>query len=243
MDTNFIVVSKRQIKSKSKRIQKRANKTKEQIVKKQLNKHLLNIDKRKTLTKRERLRLVDELSANNSYKHDFVLNDDVLIKEINGVDIVHQLHSFLDNIISQVNRHVHNYEQLIHQYQSTFLININNYHWSIEKYDTLFPMLDNYLNELQSSKYGQNYNIAAQRTNSYNVLDTLRDKLMETLEEIEHDDTPKYVLEHIKRLFENEAKDVFYASKQIRQEKLEEIYGLGQKVQIDKLHEMLGINI
>ena len=73
MDTNFIVVSKRQIKSKSKRVQKRANKTKDQIVKKQLNKHLLNIDKRKTLTKSERLRLVDELSANNSYKHDFVL--------------------------------------------------------------------------------------------------------------------------------------------------------------------------
>lgn len=241
MHTNFIVVSKRQIKSKSKRIQKRANKTKDQIVKKQLNKHLLNIDKRKTLTKSERLRLVDELSANNSYKHDFVLNDDVLIKEINGIDIAHQLHSFLDNIISQVNRHVHNYEQLIHQYQSTFLIDITRYNYKISNYATLFPMLDNYLNELQSSKYGQNYEKATQYSTSYTILDTLRDKLMETLEEIEYDDSPKYVLEHIKRLFENEAKDAFYASNQARQSQREERYGLGTEISAEDVRKLVGL--
>lgn len=235
MDTNFIVIPNRQIKSKSKRQQKKANKRKEDQIKKQLNKRLLS--KRKAFTKSERRRLVNDLYNNNG------TNVTQLNNQINGLLDVSELHSFIDNIISQVQNHVHNYEDIINQYQSTFLIDIRRYHYKIKNYEQLFPLLNDYLKELQTSDYGQNYEKATSHTTPYTILGTLSDLIMETLEDIEYDDSPKFILERVKRRFEQTARDAFYASKQIRQEKLEEIYGLGQKMQIEKLHEMLGINI
>lgn len=235
MDNSFIVIPTRQIKSKSKRQQKKANKRKEDQIKKQINKQLLS--KRKAFTKGERKRLVNELYDNNK------ANVTKLNNQINDLFDINDLQPFLDNIISQVQNHVHNYERLIGEYQSTFLIDIRRYHYKISNYEKLFPLLDNYLNELQTSEYGKNYEKATSHTTSYTILATLTDLIMETLEEIEFDDSPKFILERVKRRFEQTARDAFYASKQNRQEKLEEIYGLGQKMQIDKLHEMLGINI
>lgn len=228
--------SNRQIKSKSKRIRNRANKTKEQQVKKQIDKHILN--NKKALTKSERKIMVDRLYADNSYHDLKQLNN-----RFNEFKRLNELDLSLKDIISHAQKHVHNYEDLINQYQSTFLIDIRRYHYKIKSYETLLPLLSDYLEELQTSDYGKNYEKATQHTNSYTILGTLTDLIMETLEDIEYDDDPKYICERIKRRFEQTARDAFYASKQIRQEKLEEIYGLGQKTQIDKLHEMLGINI
>lgn len=228
--------SNRQIKSKSKRIRNRANKTKEQQVKKQIDKHILN--NKKASTRRERKIMVDRLYADNTYHDLTVLNnrfDD--FKRLNELDLS------LKDIISHVQKHVHHYEDIINQYQSTFLIDIRRYHYKIKNYEELFPLLNDYLKELQTSDYGQNYEKATQHTTSHTILGTLTDLIMETLEEIKYESDPEFVCERIKRRFEQTARDAFYASKQIRQEKLEEIYGLGQKMQIDKLHEMLGINI
>lgn len=235
MENSFIVIPTRQIKSKSKRQQKKANKRKEDQIKKQINKSLLS--KRKAFTKSERKRLVEDLYNNNK------TNVTELNNQINDLFDIDDLQSFLDNIISHVQNHVHKYEDLIHQYQSTFLIDIRRYRYKIENYQSLFPLLNEYLNELQSSKYGQNYEKATAHTTPYTILDTLRDLIMETLEEIEFDDDPKYICERIKRRFEQTARDAFYASKQNRQEKLEEIYDLGSEELAEKIHEMLGINI
>lgn len=234
MDTNFITVSKRQIKSKSKRIQKRANKTKEQIIRKQLNTYL---SKNKTLTKSERLKLVDELSANNSYK-----NVDSLSHKISDIDTLNQLLLLSKDIISQSKNDVHQYEQLIHQYQSQFLVDIKHYHWSIENYRELLPMLVDYLNELQSSKYGENYEKASITVNNgYTLLGTISKHLIDTLEEIEPKDTAKYVLTNVKLLFVETAEDVFYASKQLRQQNAETRYGIGTKIDANNVRKLLGI--
>lgn len=234
MDNSFIVIPTRQIKSKSKRQQKKANKRKEDQIKKQLNKQLLS--KRKAFTKSERKRIVEDLYNNATYKDITSLNS-----QINGLSDINELRSFLDIIISQVQKHVHNYEELIHQYQSTFLIDIRSYHYKIENYQKLFPLLNDYLNKLQNSEYGQNYEKATQYTTAYTILSTLTDLIMETLEDIEYDDSPKYVLEHIKRRFEQTARDAFYASKQVRQERAEEHYGLGIKMSEEQVNELLGL--
>lgn len=234
MDNSFIVIPTRQIKSKSKRQQKKANKRKEDQIKKQLNKQLLS--KRKAFTKSERKRIVEDLYNNETYKDITSLNN-----QINGLSDINELRSFLDIIISQVQKHVHNYEELIHQYQSTFLIDIRGYHYKIENYQKLFPLLNDYLNNLQNSEYGQNYEKATQYTTAYTILGTLTDLIVETLEDIEYDDSPKYVLEHIKRRFEQTARDAFYASKQVRQERAEEHYGLGSKMSEEQVNELLGL--
>lgn len=228
--------SNRQIKSKSKRIRNRANKTKEQQIKKQINNHILN--NKKALTKRERKQLVSDLYSDKSYHNLKELNNKLTyLERLNAIDLS------LKDIISHVQKHVHNYQELVSQYQSTFLIDIKRYHYKLSNYEELLPLLKDYLNELQSSKFGENYEKATKHTNAYTILGTLTDLIMEVLEEVKYESDPEYVCERVKRRFEQTAKDAFYASKQIRQEKLEEIYGLGEKTQIDKLHEMLGINI
>lgn len=228
--------SNRQIKSKSKRIRNRANKTKEQQIKKQINNHILN--NKKGLTKSERQQLVNDLYKDKTYN-----NLKELDNKLTYLERLNAIHLSLDNIISHAQKHVHNYQELVSQYQSTFLIDIRRYHYKLSNYEELFPLLNDYLNELQNSDYGQNYEKATQHTASYTILGTLTDLIMETLEEVKYESNPEYVCERVKRRFEQTARDAFYASKQIRQEKLEEIYGLGEKTQIDKLHEMLGINV
>lgn len=228
--------SNRQIKSKSKRIRNRANKTKEQQIKKQINNHILN--NKKGLTKGERQQLVNDLYKDKTYN-----NLKELDNKLTYLERLNAIHLSLDNIISHVQKHVHNYQELVSQYQSTFLIDIKRYHYKLSNYEELFPLLNDYLNELQNSDYGQNYEKATSHTTPYTILGTLTDLIMETLEEVKYESDPEYVCERVKRRFEQTARDAFYASKQIRQEKLEEIYGLGQKMQIDKLHEMLGINV
>lgn len=228
--------SNRQIKSKSKRIRNRANKTKEQQIKKQINNHILN--NKKGLTKGERQQLVNDLYKDKTYN-----NLKELDNKLTYLERLNAIHLSLDNIISHAQKHVHNYQELVSQYQSTFLIDIKRYHYKLSNYEELFPLLNDYLNELQNSDYGQNYEKATQHTTSYTILGTLTDLIMETLEEVKYESDPEYVCERVKRRFEQTAREAFYASKQHRQEKLEEIYGLGQKMQIDKLHEMLGINV
>lgn len=234
MENSFIVIPTRQIKSKSKRQQKKANKRKEDQIKKQINKQLLS--KRKAFTKGERKRLVNELYSNNK------ANVTKLNTQINDLFDINDLQPFLDNIISQVQNHVHNYESLIGEYQSKFLVDIKHYHWSIENYRELLPMLVDYLNELQSSKYGQNYEKASITVNNgYTLLGTISKHLIDTLEEIGPKDTAKYVITNVKLLFVETAEDVFYASKQLRQQNAETRYGIGTKIDANDVRKLLGI--
>lgn len=234
MENSFIVIPTRQIKSKSKRQQKKANKRKEDQIKKQINKQLLS--KRKAFTKGERKRLVNELYDNNK------ANVTDLNNQINDLFDINDLQPFLNNIISQVQNHVHNYESLIGKYQSQFLVDIKQYRWSIENYSELLPMLVDYLNELQSSKYGQNYEKASITVNNgYTLLGTISKHLIDTLEEIEPKDTAKYVITNVKLLFVETAEDVFYASKQLRQQNAETRYGIGTKIDANNVRKLLGI--
>lgn len=157
----------------------------------------------KGLSKHELIRLTD------TYMEDESMNRDSFMGFTNGLN---SLKSLSIDIITSFENHVHTYEMIIDGFNE-LLIDID----SFDKYS--IPFLKNFLNdlreyqeELQGTKFGQNF----EKASPYSTLSVLSRITMETLSELDESRGVFGVLERIKRLFEQEAKQAFYASSQER---------------------------
>lgn len=157
----------------------------------------------KGLSKHELIRLTD------TYMEDESMNRDDFMDFTNGLK---SLESLSIDIITSFENHVHTYEMIIDGFNE-LLIDID----SFDKYS--IPFLKNFLNdlreyqeELQGTKFGQNF----EKASPYSTLSVLSRITMETLTELNESKGAFGMLERIKRLFEREAKETFYASSQAR---------------------------
>lgn len=157
----------------------------------------------KGLSKHELIRLTD------TYMEDESMNRDDFMDFTNGLK---SLESLSTDIITSFENHVHTYEMIIDGFNE-LLIDID----SFDKYS--IPFLKNFLNdlreyqeELQGTKFGQNF----EKASPYSTLSVLSRITMETLTELNESKGVFGMLERIKRLFEREAKETFYASSQAR---------------------------
>lgn len=157
----------------------------------------------KGLSKHELIRLTD------TYMEDESMNRDDFMDFTNGLK---SLESLSIDIITSFENHVHTYEMIIDGFNE-LLIDID----SFDKYS--IPFLKNFLNdlreyqeELQGTKFGQNF----EKASPYSTLSVLSRITMETLTELNESKGVFGMLERIKRLFEREAKETFYASSQAR---------------------------
>lgn len=157
----------------------------------------------KGLSKHELIRLTD------TYMEDESMNRDSFMDFTNGLN---SLKSLSIDIISSIENHVHTYEMIIDGFNE-LLIDID----SFDKYS--IPFLKNFLNdlreyqeELQSTQFGQNF----EKASPYSTVSVLSRIATETLSDLSESVGVFGMLERIKRLFEQEAKQVFYASSQDR---------------------------
>lgn len=157
----------------------------------------------KGLSKHELIRLTD------TYMEDESMNRDSFMDFTNGLN---SLKSLSTDIITSFENHVHTYEMIIDGFNE-LLIDID----SFDKYS--IPFLKNFLNdlreyqeELQSTQFGQNF----EKASPYSTVSVLSRIATETLSDLSESVGVFGMLERIKRLFEQEAKQVFYASSQDR---------------------------
>lgn len=157
----------------------------------------------KGLSKYELIRLTD------TYMEDESMNRDNFMDFTNGLN---SLKSLSTDIITSFENHVHTYEMIIDGFNE-LLIDID----SFDKYS--IPFLKNFLNdlreyqeELQSTQFGQNF----EKASPYSTVSVLSRIATETLADLSESVGVFGMLERIKRLFEQEAKQVFYASSQDR---------------------------
>lgn len=157
----------------------------------------------KGLSKYELIRLTD------TYMEDESMNRDNFMDFTNGLN---SLKSLSTDIITSFENHVHTYEMIIDGFNE-LLIDID----SFDKYS--IPFLKNFLNdlreyqeELQSTQFGQNF----EKASPYSTVSVLSRIATETLTDLSESVGTFGMLERIKRLFEQEAKQVFYASSQDR---------------------------
>lgn len=157
----------------------------------------------KGLSKYELIRLTD------TYMEDESMNRDSFMDFTNRLK---SLESLSTDIISSFENHVHTYEMIIDGFNE-LLIDID----SFDKYS--IPFLKNFLNdlreyqeELQSTQFGQNF----EKASPYSTVSVLSRIATETLSDLSESVGVFGMLERIKRLFEQEAKQVFYASSQDR---------------------------
>lgn len=192
-------IKTRQIKSK----QKRQSKKQVAIAYNNRRDALFNDLKaqNKGLSKYELIRLTD------TYMEDESMNRDDFMDFTNGLN---SLKSLSTDIITSFENHVHTYEMIIDGFNE-LLINID----SFDKYS--IPFLKNFLNdlreyqeELQSSQFGQNF----AKASPYSTLSVISRITTETLADLSESVGVFGMLERIKRLFEQEAKQAFYASSQ-----------------------------
>lgn len=194
-------IKTRQIKSK----QKRQSKKQVAIAYNNRRDALFNDLKaqNKGLSKHELIRLTD------GYMNDESMNRDDFMDFTNGLN---SLKSLSTDIITSFENHVHTYEMIIDGFNE-LLIEID----SFDKYS--IPFLKNFLNdlreyqeELQSTQFGQNF----EKASPYSTVSVLSRIATETLSDLSESVGVFGMLERIKRLFEQEAKQVFYASSQDR---------------------------
>lgn len=157
----------------------------------------------KGLSKHELIRLTD------TYMEDESMNRDNFMDFTNGLN---SLKSLSTDIITSFENHVHTYEMIIDGFNE-LLIDID----SFDKYS--IPFLKNFLNdlreyqeELQSTQFGQNF----EKASPYSTVSVLSRIATETLSNLSESVGVFGMLERIKRLFEQEAKQAFYASSQDR---------------------------
>lgn len=157
----------------------------------------------KGLSKYELIRLTD------TYMEDESMNRDSFMDFTNRLK---SLESLSTDIITSFENHVHTYEMIIDGFNE-LLIDID----SFDKYS--IPFLKNFLNdlreyqeELQSTQFGQNF----EKASPYSTVSVLSRIATETLADLSESVGVFGMLERIKRLFEQEAKQVFYASSQDR---------------------------
>lgn len=157
----------------------------------------------KGLSKHELIRLTD------TYMKDESMNRDSFMDFTNGLN---SLKSLSTDIITSFENHVHTYEMIIDGFNE-LLIDID----SFDKYS--IPFLNSFLNdlreyqeELQSTQFGQNF----EKASPYSTVSVLSRIATETLSDLSESVGVFGMLERIKRLFEQEAKQVFYASSQDR---------------------------
>lgn len=157
----------------------------------------------KGLSKHELIRLTD------TYMEDESMNRDDFMDFTNGLK---SLESLSIDIITSFENHVHTYEMIIDGFNE-LLIDID----SFDKYS--IPFLKQFLNdlreyqeELQSTQFGQNF----EKASPYSTVSVLSRIATETLSDLSESVGVFGMLERIKRLFEQEAKQVFYASSQDR---------------------------
>lgn len=157
----------------------------------------------KGLSKYELIRLTD------TYMEDESMNRDSFMDFTNGLN---SLKSLSTDIITSFENHVHTYEMIIDGFNE-LLIDIDSY----DKYS--IPFLKQFLNdlreyqeELQSTQFGQNF----EKASPYSTVSVLSRIATETLSDLSESVGVFGMLERIKRLFEQEAKQVFYASSQDR---------------------------
>lgn len=194
-------IKTRQIKSK----QKRQSKKQVAIAYNNRRDALFNDLKaqNKGLSKYELIRLTD------TYMEDESMNRDNFMDFTNGLN---SLKSLSTDIITSFENHVHTYEMIIDGYNE-LLIDIDSY----DKYS--IPFLKQFLNdlreyqeELQSTQFGQNF----EKASPYSTVSVLSRIATETLSDLSESVGVFGMLERIKRLFEQEAKQIFYASSQDR---------------------------
>lgn len=135
------------------------------------------------------------------------MNRDSFMDFTNGLN---SLKSLSTDIITSFENHVHTYEMIIDGFNE-LLIDID----SFDKYS--IPFLKDFLNdlreyqeELQSSQFGQNF----AKASPYSTLSVISRIATETLADLSESVGVFGILERIKRLFEQEAKQAFYASSQ-----------------------------
>lgn len=155
----------------------------------------------KGLSKHELIRLTD------GYMNDESMNPDEYLDFTSNLK---SLRFSSKDIISSIDGYVHTYEMIIDGYNE-FLIDIDSY----DKYS--IPFLNDFLNdlreyqeELQSSQFGQNF----AKASPYSTLSVISRITSETLTDLSESVGVFGMLERIKRLFEQEAKQAFYASSQ-----------------------------
>lgn len=194
-------IKTRQIKSK----QKRQSKKQVAIAYNNRRDALFNDLKaqNKGLSKHELIRLTD------TYMEDESMNRDSFMNFTNGLNSLKSLSTY---IISSFDNRVHTYEMIVDGYNE-LLIDIDSY----DKYS--IPFLKQFLNdlreyqeELQSTQFGQNF----AKASPYSTVSVLSRIASETLADLSESVGVFGMLERIKRLFEQEAKQVFYASSQDR---------------------------
>lgn len=157
----------------------------------------------KGLSKYELIRLTD------TYMEDESMNRDSFMDFTNGLNSLKSLSTY---IITSFDNRVHTYEMIVDGYNE-LLIDIDSY----DKYS--IPFLKQFLNdlreyqeELQSTQFGQNF----EKASPYSTVSVLSRIATETLSDLSESVGVFGMLERIKRLFEQEAKQVFYASSQDR---------------------------
>ena len=157
----------------------------------------------KGLSKHELIRLTD------TYMEDESMNRDSFMDFTNGLNSLKSLSTY---IITSFDNRVHTYEMIVDGYNE-LLIDIDSY----DKYS--IPFLKQFLNdlreyqeELQSTQFGQNF----EKASPYSTVSVLSRITTETLSDLSESVGVFGMLERIKRLFEQEAKQVFYASSQDR---------------------------
>lgn len=157
----------------------------------------------KGLSKHELIRLTD------TYMEDESMNRDSFMDFTNGLNSLKSLSTY---IITSFDNRVHTYEMIVDGYNE-LLIDIDSY----DKYS--IPFLKQFLNdlreyqeELQSTQFGQNF----EKASPYSTVSVLSRIATETLSDLSESVGVFGMLERIKRLFEQEAKQVFYASSQDR---------------------------
>lgn len=155
----------------------------------------------KGLSKHELIRLTD------GYMNDESMNPEVYMDFTSKLK---SLQSSSIDIITSFENHVHTYEMIIDGFNE-LLIDID----SFDKYS--IPFLKGFLNdlreyqeELQSSQFGQNF----AKASPYSTLSVISRIATETLADLSESVGVFGMLERIKRLFEQEAKQAFYASSQ-----------------------------
>lgn len=194
-------IKTRQIKSK----QKRQSKKQVAIAYNNRRDALFNDLKaqNKGLSKYELIRLTD------TYMEDESMNRDSFMDFTNRLK---SLESLSTDIITSFENHVHTYEMIIDGFNE-LLIDID----SFDKYS--IPFLKNFLDdlreyqeELQSTQFGQNF----EKASPYSTVSVLSRIATETLSDLSESVGVFGMLERIKRLFEQEAKQAFYASSQDR---------------------------
>lgn len=197
--------SNRQIQSKSKRVQKKqetlkTNRTKEFIFNQVKS-------KQKHLTKSKALEITNDIYVDGLYSS---------AKELDtSINRFNQSNNFIDSsndIITQIRKIEQTYEEIIDSY-NTLLVDIQPY----DKYDIkflqdLYPIIKNYVNELQGTDYGQNF----EKVSPYNIISSISTIIIDVLHQEDEHTSVNGILAIIREQFKDLAKQVFYASSQDR---------------------------